>query len=162
MTRTAPQGCGEARHPDGYLSHAKLVPEHKVFFRRLRLAAQRLDLKLQLAYLVVYAQEIFLGFGKLALGILLAAAVARYARGLLEYFPAVGAFRRDYLSYPALTYYRIAVAAETRVHQEAVYVLEPYGLAVYIILAVPAAVIPAGEHKLCAVAVKGVLGIVDD
>ena len=66
----------ESCHPNGYLAHAQLIAQNKILFRRLRLAAQRLDLKLKLVYLIVYAQEVLLRFFKLALGFLLTAAVA--------------------------------------------------------------------------------------
>ena len=60
----------ERRHPDGYLAHSQLVAQDEIFLCRFRLAAQRLDLKLKLIDLIIYAKKIFLGFFKLALGFL--------------------------------------------------------------------------------------------
>ena len=152
----------ERRHPNGDLAHTQLIAQNEEFLRRLRLLSQRLDLKLKLVYLVVYAQKVFLGFRKLALGFLLAAAVARYAGGLLKDLAAVGALIRHDLRYLALTYDGVAVAAESRVHKKAVYVLKAHRLAVYVILAVAAAVIAAGKHELGVVAIENVLGVVNN
>ena len=82
----------ERRHPDGYLAHSQLVAQDEIFLCRFRLAAQRLDLKLKLIDLIVYAKKIFLGFFKLALGFLLTAAIARYAGRFLKDLTAIGAF----------------------------------------------------------------------
>ena len=79
-------------HPYGYLSHAQLIAQDKILFCRFRLAAQRLDLKLERVDLIVYAQEVLLRFFKLALGLLLAAAVAGYAGRLLENLASIRAF----------------------------------------------------------------------
>ncbi len=150
----------ERCHPHGYLTHAQLIAQDKILLRRLRLAAQRLDLKLELVDLIVYAQEVLLRFFKLALGLLLAAAVAGYAGRLLEDLAAIGAFRGHDLSDLALADDGIPVSAEAGVHKQTVYILKAHGLAVYVILAVPAAVIPACEHELRAVAVEDMLGVV--
>ena len=99
---------------------------------------------------------------QLAFGFLLAAAVTRYAGGLLKDLAAFRALARYYLRYSALTYDGVAVSAKACIHKQAVNVLETNCLAVYVILTLAAAVIAACEHKLGIIAIKDMLGIVDN
>ena len=152
----------QRRHPHGYFLYSQLVAQSEIALCGLRLLFQRTDLHFKLLYLVIDAQEVFLGLGELALRFLLAVAVARYARRLLEYLAPVGALGGDDVGDPALTDNGIAVAPKPRVHEEAVDILEADGLLVDVILAVAATVIAAGEHDLAAVAVEDMGGVVDD
>ena len=96
-----------------------------------------------------------------ALGLFLAVAVAGDARRLFKHVAPVGAAGGDDLGDAALADDGVAVAAEARVHQEGVNVLEAHGLLVDVILALAAAVIAAGQHDLRAVGIEDVGGVVD-
>ena len=81
----------QALDPECDLKPLELVAEGKVFFRLFGLLAQGLDLELKLGDLVADAKQIVLGALQAALGLLLAVAVFRDARGLLKDLAAVGA-----------------------------------------------------------------------
>ena len=148
--------------PHGDLQHPQLVPQHQVFFRRFRLLPQRLHLQLQLGDLVVDAHQILLCALQLPLGLLLAVAVLADARRLLEHLPALAGFDGQDLVDLALSNDGVALPAHAGVHEQLIHVLEPHGLAVDIILRLPAAVIAAGHRHLRLIAVKYMLGIVND
>ena len=145
----------ERLHPDGDLGALELVAQVQIFFCRLGLLAQGLDLQLQLIDLVVDAQEVFLRAGKLALRLLLAVAVARDAGRLLEDLAALVALAGDDLGDAPLPDDRVPVAAEAGVHEQLIDVAQAAGLAVDGIFALAAAVIAAGDHDL------GVFGVED-
>ena len=145
----------ERLHPDGDLGALELVAQVQIFFCRLGLLAQGLDLQLQLIDLVVDAQKVFLRAGKLALRLLLAVAVARDAGRLLKDLAALVALAGDDLCNAPLPDDRVPVAAETGVHKQLVDVAQAARLAVDGIFALAAAVIAAGDHAL------GVFGVED-
>ena len=145
----------ERLHPDGDLGALELVTQVQIFFCRLGLLAQGLDLQLQLIDLIVDAQEVFLRAGKLALRLLLAVAVARDAGRLLKDLAALVALAGDDLCNAPLPDDRVPVAAEAGVHEQLIDVAQAAGLAVDGIFALAAAVIAAGDHDL------GVFGVED-
>ena len=149
-------------HPGGDLADLQFVAQHEIALGDLALFLERADLQLQLVDLVVDTQQVLLGPLQLALRLLLAVAVARDAGGLLEDLAAVGALGGDDLRDAALADDGIAVAAQARVHQQAVDVLEPHALAVDEILALAAAVIAAREDDLGGVALENMRGVVND
>ena len=102
----------ERLHPDGDLEILELRAEIEILARGLALAAEGLDLQLQLIDLVVDAQEVFLRALELALALLLAVAEAGDARRLLEDLAALAGLAGDDLGNAALTDDGITVAAE--------------------------------------------------
>ena len=148
--------------PDADLQGPQLIPEHQVFLGRLRLLAQGLHLQLQLCDLIVDAHQVLLCALELPLGLLLAVAVLADARRLLEYLPPIVAADGEDLIDLTLANDGIALPAHAGVHEQLIHVLEPHGLAVDIILRLPAAVIAAGHRHLRLIAVKYMLGIVND
>ena len=134
--------------PEGDLQRAHLVPEDEEFLRLLGLLAQRLHLQLQLVDLVPDAHQVLLGALQSALGLLLPVAEAGDAGGLLKDLPAVGALHREDLIYLALADDGIALPAQAGIHKKLVHVLEAHRAAVDVVLALPRAVVPAGDHHL--------------
>ena len=152
----------QRRHPGGDLRNAQLIAQQQVLSRHLGLLFQRSHLHLQFFDLVVDAQQVLLGLFELALGLFLAVAEAGDACRLLKDLAPVGALGGDDLGDPALADDGISVPAETGVHQQGVDILEAHGLLVDVVLALPAAVVAAGQHDLRAVGVEDVGGVVDD
>ena len=138
----------EVRHPERYLLFAELVAQNKVLLRRFRLLAQRFDLYFKLRDLIADAQEVVLRAGELALGLVLAVAEAGNARGFFKYFAPVGRFGGDDLADTPLPDDRVAVAAETGIHQQFRYVTQAHLLAVDVIFALAAAVVAPGDADL--------------
>ena len=134
--------------PQGDLQQAHLVPEDQIFFRCLRLHPQRLYLKLQLRDLIVDPHQIFLCAFQLPLRFFLPVTVLGNTCRLLEDLPAVRALGGEDLIHPALTYNGIALPAHAGVHKQLRHVLQSDGLAVDVILALSAAVIPPGDGHL--------------
>ena len=149
-------------HPGGDLCGLEFVAQLQILFGDLCLLLEGAHLQLQLLDLVAQAQQIFLGLFQLALRFLLAVAEARDARRLLEDFAPVGALGGYDLGDSALADNGIAVPAEAGVHQQGVEILEAHALAVYIIFALPAAVVAAGEHDLVIVEIEDASGVVQD
>ena len=143
--------CSDLREriePDRDLVPLQLVSQDEIFLRLFRLLAKRLDLHLQLGDLVADAQEIVLGRGKAALGLLAAVAALGYARRLLKDLAPVGALDGKDLVDPALPDVGIALAAKAGVHQQLMNVAQTRGLLIYIVFALAGAVIPPGDHDL--------------
>ena len=149
-------------HPGRNLPHFQLVPQSQIAFGHLGLLFQGADLQLQLLDLVVDAQEIVLGLLQLPLGLLLPVAEAGDARGLFKDLATVSGLGGDDLRDAALADDGVAVAAQARIHEKRVDVLEAHGLAVDEVFALPAAVIAAGQHDLRAVGIEDMGGVVDD
>ena len=149
-------------HPQAYLCHAQLVAQGQVALGDLGLFLEGLYLQLQLLNFVVYAQEVLVRPGQAALGLLLAVAVAGYARGLLKHLAALGALAADYLGYAALADDRVSVPAHAGVHEQLVHVAQAYLAAVDVILALSRTVILAGDGDLLGVYVKKPGRVVQD
>ena len=147
-------------HPQADLRHAQVVAEGEVLLRRLRLLLQRGHLELDFADLVVYPEQVFLRARQAALGLLLAVAEAGNARRLLKHLAPLGAFAADYLGDAPLADDRVSVPAEPGVHQQLVHVAEPDLLAVDVIFALAAAVVPARYRDLFGVVIKYARGVV--
>ena len=122
-------------HPGRDLPHFQLVPQGQIALGHLGLLFQGADLQLQLLDLVVDR-------------LLLAVAVARNARGLFKDLAPVGALGRDDLGDAPLADDGVTVAAQTRIHEEGVDILEAHGLAVDEVFTLAAAVVAAGQHDL--------------
>ena len=94
------------------------------------------------------------------LGLLLAVAVAGDARRLLKDLPPVGGLDgEDFVNF-ALADDGVALPAQARVHKQLVDVLQADGSAVDVVLALPRAVVPPGDHYLRLLHVKEVGGVV--
>ena len=88
-------------------------------------------------------------------------AVAGDAGGLLKDLPAVGGLDGQDLIDLALSDDGVPLPAQARVHEQLVDVLEPHRAAVDVVLTLPGAVVPPGDHDLALVHVgEDVLGIV--
>ena len=152
----------ERRHPGGDFLHAQLVAQHQIALGNVALLFKRPHLHLELVDLVVDAKQVFLGFFKLALSLLLPVAEAGDTGSLLKNLAPVGGLVGDDLRDAPLPDDRIAVAPETCVHQQRMNVLETHRLAVDVVFTLPAAVEAAGEHDLRGVVIKDVGGVVDN
>ena len=75
-------------------------------------------------------------------------AVAGDAGRLLKDLPAVSGFDRQNLVDLTLADDGIALPAQTRVHEQLVDILQSDGAAVDVVLALPGAVVPPGDHHL--------------
>ena len=148
--------------PDGDLQPLQLVTVHQELFGLLRLDTQRLHLQLQLVDLIVDTDQILVGTGQLALGLLLAVAETGDTGGLFEDLTAVGTLDGQDLVNAALTDDGVALTAQTGVHKQLVDVTQAAGTAVDVILAFTGAVIPTGHGNLGLLHGEDVLGIVDD
>ena len=82
------------------------------------------------------------------------------ARRLLKDLPAVGGLHRQNLVNAALTDEGIALPAQTGVHKQLIDVPQAHRTAVDIVLALPRAVVPPGDHDLALVQIKEVSGVV--
>ena len=134
--------------PHGDFQHPQLVPQDEIFFRLFRLVPQGLHLKLQLGDLVVDADQVFLRPLQLPLRLLLPVAKTGNPGGLLEDLPALAApGGEDFVDF-ALADDGIALPPKAGVQKQLRHVLEPDGLAVDVVFALPAAVIPAGDGHL--------------
>ena len=147
-------------HPEGDFQAPELVPEDQVLFCFLRLSAQGLHLELQFVDLVVDAHQILFGALQLPLSVLLAVTVAGDAGGLLKNLPAVGALDGQDLIDLTLSNDGVALPAQPRVHKQLVDILEPDGMAVDVVFALPRTVIPPGDHDLALLPVEEMPGIV--
>ena len=147
-------------HPQGDLQPPELVPEDQVLFGLLSLGPEGLHLELQLVDFVIDAHQVLLGALQLPLGLLLPVAVAGDAGGLLKDLPAVGALDGQDLVDLALADDGIALPAQAGVHEELVDILEPDGVAVDEVLALPGAVVPPGDHDLALLHREEVAGVV--
>ena len=87
-------------------------------------------------------------------------AVAGDAGGLLKDLPAVGGLQGQDLVDLALADDGVALPAQARVHEQLVDVLEAHRAAVDVILALPRAVVPPGDHDLALLHGEDMLGIV--
>ena len=146
--------------PHRDLQPPQLVAQDEELLGLFRLQPQRLHLQLQLVYLVVDAHQVLLGALQLALGLLLAVAEAGDARRLLKDLPPVGGTHREDLVDLALADDGVALPAQARVHEQLVDVLEAHRAAVDVILALPRAVVPPGDHDLALLHGEDMLGIV--
>ena len=138
----------QAVEPDGNFKALQLVAQDEVFFRLVRLLAQRLDLQLQLRNFVADAQQIILRGGKPPLGLRLAVAALGNARRLFKYLAPVGAFKRQDLVDLALPDVGVALTPQTRVHQQLVNVAQARGLAVDVVFALAGAIVAPGDADL--------------
>ena len=134
--------------PHGNFQHPQLVPEDEVLLRLFRLVPQGLHLELQLRNFVVDADQVFLCPLQLPLRLLLPVAEAGDAGGLLEDLPALAApGGEDFVNF-ALADDGIALPPKAGVQKQLRHVLEADGLAVDVVFAFPAAVIPPGDGHL--------------
>ena len=134
--------------PDGDLQKTHLIPQQQILLRPFRLIPQRLHLELQLADLVVDADQILLRPLQLPLRVLLAVAEFGDTGGLFKNLPALAAFGREDLIDLALANDGVALLAHAGVQEQFRHILEPDRLAVDVVLTFPAAVIPAGHRHL--------------
>ena len=148
--------------PHGNLPDAELVAQHQVFLCLFGLLLQRADLELQFFNFVVDADEILFRLFQLALGFFFPIAVAGNPGSLFKDFPTVRALGGDDIGNLPLADDGVAVAAEARVHQEAVDVLQADRFLVDIIFALAAAIVAAGEHKLTAFRLKEVFRVIEN
>ena len=87
-------------------------------------------------------------------------AILGNARRFLENFPAVPAFQGKNFVNAALTDIGIALPAQTGIHEQLMDVLQPGGLAIDIIFAVPGAIVAPGDHDLVGVIQKRPVAVV--
>ena len=80
--------------------------------------------------------------------------------GLLKDLPAVGALDGQNLVNAALPDDGVALPAQAGVHEQLVHVLQADGTAVDVVLALPRAVIPPGDHHLALLHREDVVGVV--
>ena len=142
------RGLAESVEPDRHLQPLQLVPQGQIFLRLFGLFAQRLDLKLEFRNFVADAQQIVLGVGQPALGLLLAVAVFRDARRLFKDLAPVGRFEGQDLIDLALPDVAVTLFAKAGVHQQLVDVAQARTLPVDEILALAGAVIPPRDGDL--------------
>ena len=134
--------------PDGDLQQPQLVPQHQILPGLLRLLPQGVHLQLQLGDLVVDADQVLLRPLQLPLRLLLPVAEFGDAGGLLEDLPPLPALGGEDLVDLALADDGVALPAHAGVQKQLRHVLQPDGLAVDVILALPAAVVAAGDGHL--------------
>ena len=134
--------------PDGDLQQPQLVPQHQVPLCLLRLLPQGVHLELQLGDLVVDADQVLLRPLQLPLRLLLPVAEFGDAGGLLEDLPPLPALGGEDLVDLALADDGVALPAHAGVQEQLRHILQPDGLAVDVILALAAAVVPAGDGHL--------------
>ena len=82
------------------------------------------------------------------------------ARGLLKDLPAVGALYREDLVYLTLADDGVTLPAQAGVHKQLVDVLQAHRAAVDVVLALPRAVVPPGDHDLALLHLEEVGGVV--
>ena len=143
--------CSDLREriePDRDLVPLQLVSQDEIFLRLFRLLAKRLDLHLQLGDLVADAQEIVLGRGKAALGLLFSVAVFGDAGSLFKNFAAVGRFLRKDLVDSALADVGVTFSSKAGIHEKLVDIAQTRRLLVDVVLALARTVVPAGDHDL--------------
>ena len=117
-------------------------------------------MQFQFVDLVADAQEIFLRPRQLPLRLLLPVTVAGDARRFLKDAPALGALGGQDLINLALADDGITLPSQAGVHEQLVDVPEAAGTAVDIVLAVPTAVEPAGDHDLLLLQREAMLSVV--
>ncbi len=135
-------------HPDGDLQQAQFVPIQQKLLCHFRLLLQRADLHFQLLDLIADTQQVFLSAFQLALGFLLAVAIQGDAGRFLKDLPPLRAFGRDDFRNAPLPDDRIALSAQTGVHEQLTHIPQANGFFVDVVLALSTPVIPAGEHDL--------------
>ena len=99
---------------------------------------------------------------QLALGLLLAVAVAGNARRLLKDLTSVGALDRQDGVHLALTDDGVALPAKTGVHEQFVHVLQAAGGLIDEIFALAGTVVAPGHHDLGLRPVKDMVGVIQD
>ena len=119
------------------------------------------DAGFELADYIAEADEVFLGGREFSFGLGLSVAELGDARRFLEYLTSVLALGGEYLAYSALPYHRVAVAAETRVHKELVYVAEPHLLFVYVVFALARTEVTAGDGHFVEVVIEKAVGVIE-
>ena len=134
--------------PHGDLQKAQLVPEDQVLLRLFRLILQGTDLQFQLGNFVVDADQVLLRPLQLPLGLFLPMAELGNAGGFLEDLPALAALGGQNLVDLALADDGVALSAHAGIHEQLGHILEADGLAVDIVFALAAAVVPAGNSNL--------------
>jgi len=129
-----------------------------------RIALKRCDTRLELAQNILRADHIVNSALQVPLRLVLAEAIFRYARSILEYRAALIALLRHYLGYLALTDNRIAGASNAGIHEQLCNIAQARGLAVDKILALAAANAPTGNDYLISTVdeLSLLLGIVED
>ena len=115
---------------------------------------QRNELGLHLGKDIPYADEIILGGLQLALGLILLDAVLGDTRGILEYASSLLALTGDHVGDTALSNDGVAVAADTRIEEQLVNILQADGLTVDQIFTFPRAKIAAGDGDLVVGAIQ--------
>ena len=112
------------------------------------------DLGFHLRENVADTDEVILGGLQLALGLVLLDAVLGDTRGILEHASSLLALAGDHVGDTALTDDGVAVAADTRIEEQLVNILEAHGLAVDEVLTLPRAEIAAGDGDLVVGAIQ--------
>jgi len=134
--------------PHGDFQHPHLIPQDKILLRLLRLVPQRFHLQFELRDLVVDAHQVLLRALQLVLGLLLAVAELGNAGRLLENLAALAAAGGEDLVDLALSDDGVALPAHAGVQKQLGHVPQADRLAIDVIFALSAAVIPAGHGHL--------------
>ena len=131
--------------PDGNVGALFILHQGKRFFRFFGFFFQGTNLRRNLGENIVDPCHIFFYAGKLTLGFILTVAVFGNSRRVLEYAAALLALAGDHFGNFALPDDGIAVAADTGVHKQLVYIFQADCLTVDEVFAVPGAVIAARD-----------------
>ena len=134
--------------PQGRLLFFQRLPQFQIRPGLFRLPAQRFQLQFQLRDFITDAQQIVLGPRQTAFRFLFAVAVLGNARRFLKNLPAFRALDRQNFINAALADIGVALPAQACVHQQFMDIPQTGRLPVDIVLALAAAVIPAGDHNL--------------
>ena len=149
-------------HPKGDLQSPQFVPQDQILLCRFRLLPQRLQLQIQFPQFVPQAKHILLRPLQLPQGFLPLIPVFGDTGSFLKDLPPVCAFGCKNLVDPALAYQGIPVTTQSGIHEKGIYILQTHQLAVDIILTVPAAIIPAGDHHFIRIPGKTAVLIAQD
>src|SRR5699024_519566 len=146
--------------PEGDLQPFAAAGQLQVGFGLFGLPGQGAHPAFQLAQDVPQPLQVRLGGGEAVLGLGAAVAVRGDAAGFFKNPPPLAALGGHDLGDAALPDDGIAVPADAGVQQQLVDVLQPAGLAVDGVFAVPRAVVPPPDGDLRRVQVQGVVGVV--
>ena len=146
--------------PNGYFHAPKLVLHFQILSGFFGLHPQRLQLQLQFRGNVTDSHEVILCAGELSLRFFLAVAVFGNTGGFFKDLPAVCALQGQNLVNTTLANVGITFLAQAGIHKQLVNIPQSGGLAVDIVFAVTAAVIPAGDHDLICVIAQGPVRII--
>ena len=146
--------------PNSHFHALQFITIGQILLGLFRLHTQRLQLQLQLGDLIADTGQVFFRMHQLPLGFFLAVTVLGDTCRLLKDLTAVGTLQRQNFVNTTLTDIGIAFSAQTGIHKHFVDITQTGRLAVDIILAVTAAVVPAGDHHFVCIVRKGSVCIV--